>query len=286
MDRFDAMQAFARVVETGSFTKAAETLRISRTSVTQLVQQLEARLRVRLLNRTTRQVNVTATARPITNACCACWPTWTMPRPACPTPRPRPGPAARGRAQSLRAHGAGAGLAGLPCAPSRDPAGPGRERPQGGPHRRERGLRDPRRRAAGPIARAPRGGPAAGRVCLAGLSGDGGRATASGRAGRLAPSHRGLSVGAAGAGAALCHAARRRTPARDDALAVDDGNAYLQAGLAGLGILWLPDWARPHLASSWRGRTGTWKRCRCTWPIRPTATSAPSCAPSSTGSWN
>ncbi len=59
MDRFDAMQAFARVVETGSFTKAAETLHMSRTTVTQLVQQLEARLRV-LLNRTTRQVNVTA----------------------------------------------------------------------------------------------------------------------------------------------------------------------------------------------------------------------------------
>ncbi|MGQ2980501.1 MAG: LysR substrate-binding domain-containing protein [Polaromonas sp.] len=60
MDRFDAMQAFARVVETGSFTKAADTLHMSRTSVTQLVQQLEARLRVRLLNRTTRKVNVTA----------------------------------------------------------------------------------------------------------------------------------------------------------------------------------------------------------------------------------
>lgn len=60
MDRFDAMNAFARVVETGSFTKAAETLRMSKTSVTQLVQQLEARLRVRLLNRTTRKVNVTA----------------------------------------------------------------------------------------------------------------------------------------------------------------------------------------------------------------------------------
>jgi DNA-binding transcriptional LysR family regulator len=59
MDRFDAMQAFARVVETGSFTKAAQTLHMSRTTVTQLVQQLEARLRVRLLNRTTRQVNVT-----------------------------------------------------------------------------------------------------------------------------------------------------------------------------------------------------------------------------------
>lgn len=60
MDRFDAMQAFARVVEAGSFTKAADTLHMSKTSVTQLVQQLEARLRVRLLNRTTRKVNVTA----------------------------------------------------------------------------------------------------------------------------------------------------------------------------------------------------------------------------------
>ena len=60
MDRFDAMQAFVRVVEAGSFTKAAETLHMSKTSVTQLIQQLEARLRVKLLNRTTRKVNVTA----------------------------------------------------------------------------------------------------------------------------------------------------------------------------------------------------------------------------------
>lgn len=60
MDRFDAMLAFTRVVEAGSFTKAAETLHMSKTTVTQLVQQLEARLRVKLLNRTTRKVNVTA----------------------------------------------------------------------------------------------------------------------------------------------------------------------------------------------------------------------------------
>lgn len=60
MDRFDAMQAFVRVVQTRSFTRAAETLHMSKTTVTQLVQQLEARLRVRLLNRTTRKVNVTA----------------------------------------------------------------------------------------------------------------------------------------------------------------------------------------------------------------------------------
>src|SRR5512145_376380 len=60
MDRFDAMLAFVRVVDSGSFTKAAQTLHMSKTTVTQLVQQLEARLRVKLLNRTTRQVKVTA----------------------------------------------------------------------------------------------------------------------------------------------------------------------------------------------------------------------------------
>lgn len=59
MDRFDALQAFVRVVEAGSFTKAALTLNLSKTTVTQLVQQLEARLRVKLLHRTTRQVTVT-----------------------------------------------------------------------------------------------------------------------------------------------------------------------------------------------------------------------------------
>lgn len=59
MDRFDTMRAFVRVVEAGSFTKAAATLHMSRTTVTQLVQQLEARLQLKLLHRTTRKVNVT-----------------------------------------------------------------------------------------------------------------------------------------------------------------------------------------------------------------------------------
>ena len=53
MDRFDAMQAFVKVVETGSFTKAAEALQLSKTTVSHLVQQLEGRLRVKLLHRTT-----------------------------------------------------------------------------------------------------------------------------------------------------------------------------------------------------------------------------------------
>lgn len=60
MDRFDTLLAFVRVVEAGSFTKAAQTLHMSKTTVSQLVQQLEARLQVKLLNRTTRQVKVTA----------------------------------------------------------------------------------------------------------------------------------------------------------------------------------------------------------------------------------
>jgi DNA-binding transcriptional LysR family regulator len=59
VDRLDGMRAFVRVVEAGSFTKAADNLGLSRTTVTQLVQQLEAHLRIKLLNRTTRKVNVT-----------------------------------------------------------------------------------------------------------------------------------------------------------------------------------------------------------------------------------
>lgn len=59
MDRFDAMLAFTRVVELASFTKAALSLNLPKTTVSAQVQSLEARLRVKLLNRTTRHVSVT-----------------------------------------------------------------------------------------------------------------------------------------------------------------------------------------------------------------------------------
>lgn len=59
MDQLSAMRAFARVVECGSFTRAADILDMPKPTVTKLVQQLEAHLRVRLLNRTTRRVTVT-----------------------------------------------------------------------------------------------------------------------------------------------------------------------------------------------------------------------------------
>ncbi|WP_251977166.1 LysR family transcriptional regulator [Salinicola avicenniae] len=59
MDRFDAMILFVRIVESGSFTRAANALEIPRATATLAIQQLEARLDVRLLARTTRQVRPT-----------------------------------------------------------------------------------------------------------------------------------------------------------------------------------------------------------------------------------
>jgi LysR family transcriptional regulator, regulator for bpeEF and oprC len=60
MDRFSAMSAFVRVVEAGSFTRAAETMDLPKPTVTRLIQGLEQKLRVRLLDRTTRSVTLTA----------------------------------------------------------------------------------------------------------------------------------------------------------------------------------------------------------------------------------
>ena len=59
MDRFDAMRVFARVVERRSFSLAADDLGLPRSTVTDAVKTLEARLGVRLLERTTRQVRPT-----------------------------------------------------------------------------------------------------------------------------------------------------------------------------------------------------------------------------------
>lgn len=59
MDQLLAIRAFARVVEAGSFTRAADTLGMPNASLTKAVQALEAHLRVKLLQRTTRRVSVT-----------------------------------------------------------------------------------------------------------------------------------------------------------------------------------------------------------------------------------
>ncbi|MFC5474748.1 LysR family transcriptional regulator [Paraherbaspirillum soli] len=59
MDRFDTMLAFTRVVELTSFTKASASLNLPKATVSAQVQALEKRLQVKLLNRTTRHVSVT-----------------------------------------------------------------------------------------------------------------------------------------------------------------------------------------------------------------------------------
>ncbi|AOZ68027.1 LysR family transcriptional regulator [Rhodobacter xanthinilyticus] len=59
MDRLDAMRVFIRVAERRSFTLAAADLGLPRSSVTEAVKQLEARLGVPLLQRTTRSVSTT-----------------------------------------------------------------------------------------------------------------------------------------------------------------------------------------------------------------------------------
>lgn len=63
MDRFAAMTAFVRVVETGSFTRAAEDLALSRAMVSMHVSALEREFGARLLLRTTRNLAMTDEGR-------------------------------------------------------------------------------------------------------------------------------------------------------------------------------------------------------------------------------
>jgi DNA-binding transcriptional LysR family regulator len=59
MDRFQEMRAFAAVIDAGSFVGAADELNISKAAISRQVAELEARLGVRLLNRTTRRLSLT-----------------------------------------------------------------------------------------------------------------------------------------------------------------------------------------------------------------------------------
>ncbi len=59
MDRFLEMQTFTSVVDAGSFVGAADALGVSKAAVSRYVGDLEARLGVRLLHRTTRRLSLT-----------------------------------------------------------------------------------------------------------------------------------------------------------------------------------------------------------------------------------
>ncbi len=69
MDRFHAITAFARVVEAGSFARAADRLAVSVSAVSRQVSELEAHLGVRLLNRTTRRLSLTESGQAFFDRC-------------------------------------------------------------------------------------------------------------------------------------------------------------------------------------------------------------------------
>lgn len=59
MDQLSALRVFVAVVDAGSFARVSEKMAIPRSTVTTLIQGLEAHLTTKLLNRTTRHVAVT-----------------------------------------------------------------------------------------------------------------------------------------------------------------------------------------------------------------------------------
>lgn len=69
MDRFDTLQLFTRIVEGQSFSRAAESLHLPRATATHAIKALEARLGVRLLDRTTRQVRTTVDGQAFYERC-------------------------------------------------------------------------------------------------------------------------------------------------------------------------------------------------------------------------
>ena len=63
MDRLAALEAFARVAETGSFSAAARGLNLSKSLISRQVSALEAELGARLISRTTRSLTLTEAGR-------------------------------------------------------------------------------------------------------------------------------------------------------------------------------------------------------------------------------
>ena len=69
MDRFQEMRVFAAVVDAGSFVGAADELDMSKAAVSRIVSELEARLGVRLLHRTTRRLSLTTEGEVFVDRC-------------------------------------------------------------------------------------------------------------------------------------------------------------------------------------------------------------------------
>lgn len=81
---FAELKAFVAVVERQSFARAAEHLGLSPSALSQTIRQLEARLGVRLLNRTTRSVAPSANGELLYKRIAPCFRKWLLqsPKPA------------------------------------------------------------------------------------------------------------------------------------------------------------------------------------------------------------
>ena len=69
MDKLDAMNAFAKVVASGSYAEAARRLGLTRSAVSKAVMELEQLLGARLLDRTTRRLSPTEAGRAYFERC-------------------------------------------------------------------------------------------------------------------------------------------------------------------------------------------------------------------------
>ena len=63
MNKFEDMETFVRVVESGSFTAAADQMNVAKSAVSRRINELEKHLDTRLLQRTTRRLSLTETGR-------------------------------------------------------------------------------------------------------------------------------------------------------------------------------------------------------------------------------
>ena len=69
-NKVEQMRAFQAVVETGGFSRATGRIGMSRAAVSRHIIDLEDRLGVRLLNRTTRQMSLTEAGETFYEKCC------------------------------------------------------------------------------------------------------------------------------------------------------------------------------------------------------------------------
>ena len=84
MDKLKAFESFVSVATRGSLTAAAKAEGVALAIMGRRLDALEAHLGVKLLVRTTRRISLTHEGSAFWKTASACWPTWPMPRPACP----------------------------------------------------------------------------------------------------------------------------------------------------------------------------------------------------------